>query len=221
MSPRDPTWQSPARQTGLARPGPRNPRAGLAPWTPEIPRAFREVDDSISDQRDRWSTSTEGAAPAFRPSRHLEHLCRGADAHRPRSGPPTISAARYRGLVAPCGASSGTTPGCLESASTTDVHVTSTRVETPLLETFRRTLWETRQPSTSGPSPGRRRLRRFHPRTAPDHLAVIRTSSGLALDGATPASGRFGSPCPRDEAQVGDEAPQRYRLTAAPPKRTL
>jgi hypothetical protein len=101
-------------------------------------------------------------------------------------------------------------------------HVTSTHVETSLLETLRRAPWETRRRSTSRPPVGARALMGACSSSGDagppcGHPA----SSSFALDGATPASGRSAATFLVALARGGFEAPPLCRLAGAPPNRTL
>jgi len=174
MSPHDVVRQPPGCRTGIAKPGSRTPRAGLALTKCGTPRAFHGLDlrARSQGQRNRRTTMTEGPAGAFRPSHARSTLPRR---ERP-STPFRVKSLHRRStlrLVGPCGLSLDTASRCLETASTTDVHVTSTRSKHHLR----------RPPADRRGKPAGARLRDRSrgeasppggPRTAPDHLAVIR-----------------------------------------------
>jgi hypothetical protein len=96
-------------------------------------------------------------------------------------------------------------------------HVTSTRDETSPLKTARRALWETRQRSTSRRLPDAA-FPLSRPRTAPDHLAVIRPPAAPCL---TARRRLWPARLPRSRSCAGGgEAPPLFRLARAPPMRT-
>jgi hypothetical protein len=108
----------------------------------------------------------------------------------------------------------GAASRCLDSVSTTNVHVTSTR--------YRHHLW--RLPASRGEqahccwlrgrSPGEERCcHLIHPGSTPDHLAVIRPPAAARLTARPPASARSTAV---DAFAPSGRAPALFRLTGRP-----
>jgi hypothetical protein len=134
-----------------------------------------------------------GLPPPFDVCMPWAPFCEGND-QEPRSGPLISSVASTLRLARPHGQPSDTAPRCLEPVSTTDVSRHEHPWQTPSLETpaerrgkpanvrlrdrlsERERLWRRWSSDDAGPPCG-------HP-----------ASNSLALDGATPASGRSAAP---------------------------
>jgi hypothetical protein len=84
----------------------------------------------------------------------------------------------------------------------------------------RRALWETRQRSTSRPTPGETRHLPVLPGTAPDHLAVIRPPTAACLTARRRLRADW-LPPGRSRASGWGRAPQLSRLPVTPPNQTL
>ena len=188
MSPRRAARQPPSCHTDVAEPGPWCSCAGLALTRPRTPRAFHGFDDSIHGPNLFARHTNRGPAAAFRPSHVRAPFCE--DDHH--LTPFRVSGVLHRStsrLVWPCGFPRTLRQDASNPLLQPTFHVTSTRDETSPLETARRALWETRQRSTSRRHPDAA-FPLSRPRTAPDHLAVIRPPAAPCFDGTTPASAR-------------------------------
>lgn len=184
-------------------PGPRVPVSGLALTGVETPRAFGGFNQQPGDRSPRLDHGTlrfaghhhRGPASVLRPPRAVAPFREVND-----TGPVRAFCLPVARRCAPRWASRLTLdapPECFESASTTDVSLTSTRRET--------TLSGDSAPSAVGKS--RRRSARDPPGRGV--AAVVRedagpprghpASSGPVLDGTWPASGR-GAFAPRSRA---------------------
>jgi hypothetical protein len=134
----------------------------------------------FSGQRDRRTPRTEGPAPAFRPLH--------AQAH-PSARTKTIDPVRIGSLVRRSTSrprrASRLFLGRVAKMLRIRFYNRRSRHEhsrqTSPLETARRAPWETRQRSTSRHSLDAGRFRPCRPRTAPDHLAVIRPPAAPCL----------------------------------------
>lgn len=114
---------------GVPGPGPRSLRAGLALAVLLIPRAFHGF-DVRSDAADLFRRPHHLGARACLAAFALPlHPFARSDDRKSRSRPGASPVAMTPRLVEPCGLSSNAAPRCLDSASTTDVHVTSTRLD--------------------------------------------------------------------------------------------
>jgi hypothetical protein len=182
------SWQSTLLSQSLG-PAPRRP--GLAAATAQDPTRLPRIRLWARPRTIlfRGGSTTEGSAPAFRPL-----LARSTLLRRRRPTAPFRVAGLFRRstlrLVGPRGLSSDTAPRCLESVSTTDVSRHEHPWQTSPLETFFRASWETRRRSISRSPFGARpafggAVSSGDAGPSCDHPA----SSGLALDGAMPASG--------------------------------
>jgi len=152
-----------------------------------------------------------------------EHLCRARKDNLPRSRSVPFSFAGHLASLPPCGVPRTLCQSCLELASTTDVHVTSTRENIPFGDC---------PPSAVGkPEDVRHRDRSRPPAFASAFCGAgppcgHPTSNSSALDGAIAGFGSFDSLLPTvmpdsPRCHAEGETPRLYRPKVPLSNRTL